>query len=57
MSQSFDLLLRGGTVVNHDGEGLADIGVTAGASPPSATCRRRRPAAPSIAAASTSCPA
>ncbi|WP_288586257.1 dihydroorotase [uncultured Methylobacterium sp.] len=30
MSQSFDLLLRGGTVVNHDGEGLADIGVTAG---------------------------
>ncbi|MGF3026884.1 dihydroorotase [Methylobacterium aquaticum] len=30
MSQSFDLLLRGGTVVNHDGEGLADLGVTAG---------------------------
>ncbi|KMO29111.1 dihydroorotase [Methylobacterium aquaticum] len=30
MSQSFDLLLRGGTVINHDGEGLADLGVTAG---------------------------
>ncbi|MFE1603059.1 dihydroorotase [Methylobacterium sp. ID0610] len=30
MSQSFDLLLRGGTVVNHDGIGPADIGVRGG---------------------------
>jgi len=27
---SFDLILKGGTVVNHDGEGIRDIGVTAG---------------------------
>ncbi|HWM47379.1 MAG TPA: dihydroorotase [Xanthobacteraceae bacterium] len=27
---SFDLILKGGTVVNHDGEGVRDIGVTAG---------------------------
>ncbi|ACL55724.1 dihydroorotase [Methylobacterium nodulans] len=30
MSQSFDLLLRGGTVVNHDGIGPADLGVRDG---------------------------
>src|SRR3954462_13071637 len=27
---TFDLILRGGTVVNHDGEGERDIGVTGG---------------------------
>jgi len=27
---SFDLILKGGTVVNHDGEGVRDVGVTAG---------------------------
>ncbi|GJD47927.1 L-hydantoinase [Methylobacterium crusticola] len=30
MSQSFDLVLRGGTVVNHDGIGEADLGVRDG---------------------------
>jgi dihydroorotase len=30
MSQTFDLILRGGIVVNHDGRGLRDIGVIAG---------------------------
>ena len=30
MAQTFDLILRGGTVVNHDGEGRRDIGVVAG---------------------------
>jgi dihydroorotase len=30
MAQSFDLILRGGLVVNHDGQDLRDIGVTAG---------------------------
>mgnify|MGYP001218842354 FL=1 len=30
MSRTFDLILKGGTVVNHDGEGLRDVGVVAG---------------------------
>ena len=30
MTRSFDLILKGGTVVNHDGEGLRDVGVAAG---------------------------
>ena len=30
MAQTFDLILRGGTVVNHDGEGVRDLAVTAG---------------------------
>jgi urease alpha subunit len=30
MAQTFDLLLRGATVVNHDGEGQRDIGVSEG---------------------------
>ncbi len=30
MSRTFDLILKGGTVVNHDGIGQRDIGVTAG---------------------------
>ncbi|MGD9913575.1 MAG: dihydroorotase [Rhizobiaceae bacterium] len=30
MARTFDLLLTGGTVVNHDGVGVRDIGVTAG---------------------------
>jgi len=30
MTQSFDLLIRGASVVNHDGIGLRDIGVTGG---------------------------
>jgi dihydroorotase len=28
MAQSFDLILKGATVVNHDGEGARDIGIT-----------------------------
>ncbi len=30
MPETFDLILKGGTVVNHDGEGLRDIGITGG---------------------------
>lgn len=30
MATSYDLILTGGTVVNHDGQGKRDIGVTAG---------------------------
>jgi dihydroorotase len=30
MARTFDLILRGGTVVNHDGAGQRDIGVSAG---------------------------
>ncbi|ODN70941.1 dihydroorotase [Methylobrevis pamukkalensis] len=30
MPETFDLLIRGATVVNHDGEGLRDIAVTGG---------------------------
>ena len=31
MPQTFDLLLKGGTVVNHDGRGVRDVGVIGGA--------------------------
>jgi len=30
MTQTYDLIVRGGEVVNHAGRGLADVGVTAG---------------------------
>ena len=30
MAENYDLILKGGTVVNHDGEGLRDLGVRAG---------------------------
>ena len=30
MTQTFDLVIRGGTVVNHDGRGAADVGVRGG---------------------------
>jgi dihydroorotase len=30
VAKAFDLVLKGGTVVNHDGEGVRDIGVRAG---------------------------
>jgi dihydroorotase len=30
MAQTYDLILKGGTVVNHDGEGLRDIGISGG---------------------------
>lgn len=30
MSATFDLILKGGTVVNHDGEGVRDVGIIAG---------------------------
>jgi dihydroorotase len=30
MTATYDLILKGGTVVNHDGQGLRDIGVTGG---------------------------
>jgi dihydroorotase len=30
MAETYDLILKGGTVVNHDGEGLRDVGIRAG---------------------------
>ena len=30
MADSYDLILKGGTVVNHDGEGLRDLGIREG---------------------------
>ncbi len=30
MADTYDLILKGGTVVNHDGEGVRDIGIRAG---------------------------
>ncbi len=30
MAETFDLILKGGTVVNHDGEGLRDLGIRGG---------------------------
>ena len=30
MAQSFDLLLRGGTIVNQDGAGVRDVAISAG---------------------------
>jgi dihydroorotase len=30
MADSYDLIFKGGTVVNHDGEGLRDLAVRAG---------------------------
>jgi dihydroorotase len=30
MADHFDLILKGGTVVNHDGEGVRDIGIVGG---------------------------
>ena len=58
MATTYDLILKGGTVVNHDGAGLRDVGVTAGriaAIGDLARGERRRRR--SIAAACTCCPA
>ena len=30
MAQRYDLILKGGTVVNHDGEGARDLGISGG---------------------------
>ncbi len=30
MAQTFDMILKGGTVVNHDGAGIRDVGITSG---------------------------
>ena len=30
MAETYDLILKGGTVVNHDGEGLRDLGLRGG---------------------------
>jgi dihydroorotase len=40
MAQTFDLLLRGATLVNHDGESLRDVGVTDGRIAAIGTLRR-----------------
>ena len=56
MPQTFDLILRGGAVVNQDGVGARDIGVNGGAHRRDRQpLGRPRPARPSIAAACTSC--
>ena len=39
MAQTYDLILKGATVVNHDGEGVRDLGVTGGRIAASATSR------------------
>ena len=49
--KNFDLIVRGGEVVNHAGAGWRDIGVRAARSPRSATCPRPPPAKWSIARA------
>ena len=41
MTQRFDVILKGGTVVNQDGEGVRDIGITNGRI--AELGRRRRP--------------
>ena len=44
MAESYDLILKGGTVVNQDGEGVRDLAIAAAGSPRSAICpgvRRR----------------
>ena len=43
MAEHYDVLIKGGTVVNHDGIGQRDIGIAPAASPPSAPGRRRSP--------------
>jgi dihydroorotase len=30
MTQSYDLILTGATIVNHDGEGVRDLAITGG---------------------------
>jgi dihydroorotase len=30
MAETYDLILKGGTVVNHDGEGVRDVGIRGG---------------------------
>ena len=30
MAETYDLILKGGTVVNQDGEGVRDLGIRAG---------------------------
>ena len=30
MADTYDLILKGGTVVNHDGEGMRDLGIRGG---------------------------
>ena len=57
MAEAYDLILKGGTVVNQDGEGVRDVAV---AGRPDRGDRRlsgAAPARPSTAAACTSCPA
>ena len=41
MTQTFDLVLKNGTVVNQDGVGIRDIGVLEGGSPKSERLQRR----------------
>ena len=60
MAQSYDAILKGGTVVNQDGTGERDIAVRDGrivAISSSAARWRVRPLRRSIAKACTCCPA
>jgi hypothetical protein len=56
MAESYDLIVRGGVVVNQDGEGRRDVGVTAG-SRRSAIWRAPPPTRRSTPRACTCCPA
>ena len=44
MAETYDLILKGGTVVNQDGEGVRDVGIAAAALPRSAIWRAPPPA-------------
>ena len=56
MAQTYDLILKGATVVNHDGEGMRDIeGSRAAGLQLLASLQAGRRVKPSIAAASTCC--
>ncbi len=57
MAETFDLVLKGGTVVNHDGAGVRDVGVRAGRIAAIGTIDRgRRCARSSMPEGCTSCP-
>ena len=57
MPQTYDVILKGGTVVNQDGRVQRDLGSGPAGSSRSAISARPRPARPSTAPACTSCPA
>ena len=57
MNQRFDTILKSGTVVNQDGEGIRDIGISNGRIAAIGGLGQAPPARRSTARACTSCPA